>query len=123
MVHILVIEDNTEIRENITELLELEGFKVTEAINGKEGLEMAIERSPHLILCDIMMPQLSGYEVLKELRERVAGFKIPFIFLSANVEKKDVRAGLDMGACAYIKKPFEPDDLISEVRRSLDNQT
>lgn len=116
---ILVIEDNREIRENISELLELEGYSVIEAENGKTGLQLVYEMLPDLILCDIMMPVMNGHEVLEELKQKTYTASIPFIFLTANVEKKEVSAGLEQGAKSYIPKPFETDKLLQEIRRWL----
>ena len=117
MTKILVIEDNREIRENIAELLELEGYQVMEAENGKTGLQLAREILPDLILCDIMMPVMNGYEVLEQLQKQNNTTSIPFIFLTANVEKKEIMAGLAQGAKGYISKPFETDKLLQEIKR------
>ncbi|WP_317897694.1 response regulator [Aurantibacillus circumpalustris] len=116
---ILVIEDNREIRENICELLELDGYQVIEAENGKIGLQLAFEMLPDLVLCDIMMPLMDGYKVLEQLKLQPFTTSIPFIFLTANVEKKEVLAGLALGAKSYISKPFETDKLLQEIRRWL----
>ncbi|MCQ6958761.1 response regulator [Mucilaginibacter aquariorum] len=119
---ILLIEDNNDIRENTCELLELEGYKVILALNGKTGLILATEHLPDLILCDIMMPEANGYEVFNSLQANEATRSIPFIFLTASAEKKDVEAGLEMGASGYIRKPFEPEELFDAIRRSLKEQ-
>lgn len=116
---ILLIEDNNDIRENTCELLELEGYKVILALNGKTGLILAAEHLPDLILCDIMMPEANGYEVFKGLQANPATRIIPFIFLTASVERKEVAAGLEMGANGYIRKPFEPEELFDVIRKSL----
>jgi len=116
---ILVIEDNNDIRENTCELLELEGYKVIPALNGKTGLSLATEHLPDLILCDIMMPEANGYEVFDGLQANPATRAIPFIFLTASAEKKEVAAGLEMGASGYIRKPFDPEELFEAVKQSL----
>lgn len=116
---ILVIEDNREIRENICELLELEGYQVIEAENGKTGLQLVYEVLPDLILCDIMMPVMNGHEVLMQLKLQTFTETIPFIFLTANVEKKEISAGLALGAKSYISKPFETEKLLQEIKRWL----
>lgn len=108
MLKILVIEDNREIRENISELLELEGYEVIEAENGKTGLQLAYQVLPDLILCDIMMPVMNGHEVLEQLKQQTFTAAIPFIFLTANVEKKEISAGLEQGAKSYISNPLKP---------------
>lgn len=116
---VLVIEDHTEIRENTCELLELEGFHPIPAINGKEGIEMAVQHSPDIILCDIMMPVSDGYEVFEELKKNTKTASIPFIFLSASVEKKAVEAALLMGVDGYVSKPFHAHELFEEIERCL----
>lgn len=116
---ILLIEDNNEIRENTCELLELEGYKVLLAENGKTGLALAKQEKPHLIVCDILMPEASGYDVVRGLKADPEISAIPFIFLTASAEKKEVEAGLGMGAMDYIQKPFEPQELFEAIRRCL----
>lgn len=116
---ILLIEDNNDIRENTCELLELEGYKVMLALDGKTGLILATEHLPDVILCDIMMPGADGYEVFNGLKANPATQAIPFIFLTASAEKKEVAAGLQMGASGYIRKPFEPKELFETIRQSL----
>ena len=112
---VLLIEDNIDIRENTCELLELEGYKVIAAINGKSGIILAQERQPDIILCDIMMPEANGYEVFDALKNEPLTAGIPFIFLTASVEKKDVEAGFNMGARAYVRKPFDPTELFEAI--------
>jgi CheY-like chemotaxis protein len=119
---VLIIEDNYEIRENITEILELEGYKVTVANDGGSGLQIAIKHLPGIILCDIMMPILNGYEVLRLLKENPTTANIPFIFISASTEKKDIQFGIDLGAIAYIRKPFELEELLDAVARYFPKQ-
>ncbi|MGI8893414.1 MAG: response regulator transcription factor, partial [Bacteroidia bacterium] len=93
---ILLIEDNPDMRENTAEILELSGFEVTTASNGKEGVEKAKESTHDLIICDIMMPVLDGYGVLHVLSKETETSKIPFIFLTAKAEKSDYRKGMIM---------------------------
>lgn len=112
---ILVIEDNPDILENTTEILELANYQVSNAKNGKEGITVAIKDKPHVILCDIMMPEANGYEVLQELKKNPVTKDIPFIFVTASVEKKDVEAALKMGADGYLKKPYESEDLLKAI--------
>ncbi len=116
---VLIIEDNFEIRENTAEMLELEGYAVLEAANGKLGLEMAKAKLPDIILCDVMMPEMDGYEVLTHLKKDNNISGIPFIFLSANTEKKDMKTGMDLGACGYLNKPFTLQELVKELERCL----
>jgi len=120
---ILLIEDNDPIRENTAELLELSDYEVILAGNGKQALEIMISvKKPDLILCDIMMPQMNGYEFLKIVKQEYQFTSIPFIFFTAYSEKKDIEKGLQMGAAGYIVKPFEPDELIRTIRKSLPEQ-
>jgi DNA-binding response OmpR family regulator len=119
MTKILLIEDDTVLRENTAELLELSNFKVTTASDGKQGLKAAITNHPDIIICDIMMPELDGYEVLDHLSKNNGTKYIPFIFLSAKTEHKDVRKGMNLGADDYITKPFTEDELISAIKSRI----
>lgn len=112
---ILVIEDNIDVRENIEELLQLSGFKVTTAENGKIGVAKAIEETPDLILCDIMMPEMDGYGVLRILSNNPSTMNTPFIFLTAKAEKDDFRKGMGLGADDYITKPFDDVELLDAI--------
>jgi len=116
---ILLIEDDKALRENTAELLELSDFEVLTASNGKIGLKKAINNLPDIIICDIMMPELDGYGVLEALAKKNVTKYIPFIFLSAKTEHKDVRKGMDMGADDYITKPFNEEELISAIESRL----
>ncbi|WP_111306892.1 response regulator [Confluentibacter sediminis] len=116
---ILLIEDDVILRENTAELLELSDYEVVTAPNGKVGLTMAKHSLPDIIVCDIMMPELDGYGVLEALAENEHTKHIPFIFLSAKTERKDVRKGMDLGADDYITKPFEEEELISAIESRL----
>lgn len=116
---ILLIEDNQEMRENTTEILELAGYLVKTAPNGKAGLEMAQKEKPDLIVCDVMMPVLDGYGVLHMLEKNPATAGIPFIFLTAKAERADMRLGMEMGADDYITKPFDDLDLMKAVEMRL----
>ena len=121
MTTVLLIEDNLEIRENTTEILEMHGFKVVGAENGRVGIEKAFEVLPDIVLCDIMMPEADGYEVLRSIKSHETTASIPFVFLTASVERKEVQAGFDMGACGYVRKPFEIDELMSTIESCLKN--
>lgn len=116
---ILLIEDNNDMRENTAEILELANYEVESAENGKTGVTKAKKFLPDLIICDIMMPELDGYEVLYMLSkdEKTAG--IPFIFLTAKAEATDFRKGMNLGADDYITKPFEEMDLLNAVDSRL----
>ena len=108
---ILIIEDDIVLRETTAEILELEGYKVVVAANGKRGIEQARIMLPDIIICDIMMPELDGYDVFKLLSEDETTKKIPFIFMSAKTEIKDIRKGMDLGADDYLTKPFSVEEL------------
>src|SRR5215212_4777169 len=99
---ILLIEDNEQIRENTAEILELAGYRVVTAQNGKEGIELVNREKPALIICDIMMPVLDGYGVLHMLSKNEETAGIPFIFLTAKAERTDFRKGMEMGADDYL---------------------
>jgi CRP-like cAMP-binding protein len=116
---ILIIDDNKEVCENVNELLELAGYTTYTANNGKTGLEMAHKYKPNLILCDIMMPELDGYGVIRALQNIPGMVGIPFVFMSAKAEKSDFRTGMDLGADDYLTKPFNGDDLLKIVDARL----
>ena len=119
MKKILLIEDNKEMRENTTEILELADYKVFNAKNGKEGVEIAQKENPDLIICDIMMPVLDGYGVLHMLAKNPVTAGIPFIFLTAKAERTDFRRGMEMGADDYITKPFDDIELLNAIESRL----
>jgi len=116
---ILLIEDDRVLRENTEELLELSGYQVITSSNGKLGIDAAIKNLPDLIICDIMMPEVDGYGVLKALSNNDITTHIPFIFLSAITEHKSIRKGMDLGADDYLTKPFEIEDLISAIESRM----
>jgi two-component system, sensor histidine kinase and response regulator len=120
MSKILVIEDDINVRENILDLLENEGFNIIEANNGLVGLQLAQAEIPDLIICDVMMPELDGYEVLKALRQRPETAIIPLIFLTAKSEKTDFRQAMEMGADDYIFKPFTRKELLAAIACRLE---
>src|SRR5271165_6035543 len=120
MKKILVIEDEPEMRRNLTTILRLENFHALAAANGRIGLELTKKEKPDLILCDVMMPELDGYGVLAALRADAETVAIPFIFLTAKGEKPDIRAGMNLGADEYLTKPVAKTDLIAAVRSRLD---
>ncbi|MFK7806406.1 MAG: response regulator [Saprospiraceae bacterium] len=119
MKKILVIEDNTIVRENLAEVLELSNYEVITAENGKVGVEKALTESPDLILCDVMMPVLDGFGVLKILDKKPATADIPLIFLTAKAEKMDFRKGMNLGADDYITKPYDDVELLEAVEMRL----
>jgi DNA-binding response OmpR family regulator len=116
---ILVIEDEPQMRRNILTVLGMENFEALGAENGRVGLEMVRTQHPELILCDVMMPELDGYGVLKALRADPATSQIPFLFLTAKGEKADFRAGMNLGADDYLTKPVVVADLLQAIRVRL----
>lgn len=116
---VLIIEDNTDIRENIVEILELADFTVLQANNGKIGVDLALKNKPDIILCDIMMPDLDGYGVLYMLNKNPETATIPFIFLTAKAERVDLRKGMEMGADDYLTKPFDDIELLNAIETRL----
>ncbi len=119
MKKILVIEDNLEVRENLSEILELSGYTVSTAEDGKKGVELAFSEKPDLIICDVMMPKLDGFGVLNILSKKSETTSIPFIFLTAKAEKTDLRRGMNLGADDYITKPFYKDELLEVINTRL----
>lgn len=112
---ILVIDDTREMRENITEILQLAPYEVLQATNGKEGIELARQTRPDLILCDIMMPELDGFGVLHILAKDPGLADVPFVFLTAKAEPTDFRTGMNLGADDYVSKPFDDLTLLNVV--------
>lgn len=119
MKSVLVIEDQLEVRENIVELLELSGYTVYGAENGKVGVQKASKHLPDIILCDVMMPELDGFGVLRILERRPETARIPFIFLTAKTEKADFRKGMNLGADDYITKPYDEIELLNAIEMRL----
>ncbi|MCW3111142.1 MAG: Hybrid sensor histidine kinase/response regulator [Segetibacter sp.] len=121
-IKIQVIEDEVNIRENIQELLEAKGYLVRVSPNGKQGVLDAIDFKPHLVVCDVMMPKMDGYKVLEYIRKTSVIQNTPFIFLTARVDKNDVRQGMDLGADDYLTKPFTYKELLRAIESRLKRQ-
>jgi DNA-binding NarL/FixJ family response regulator len=122
MKKILVIEDEPEMRRNLLTILRLEKFEPVGAENGKAGIALAKSTKPDLILCDVMMPEIDGFGVLKALRADAATASIPFIFLTAKGEKIDIRSGMNLGADDYLTKPVDKADLLSAITSRFTRQ-
>ena len=122
MTKILVIEDELFVRENIVELLEAEDFEVFSTENGILGILWAQENIPDLVICDVMMPEINGYEVLAEMRELPMTSLTPFIFLTAMAVKGDIRQGMELGADDYLTKPFTREELLGAIHSRLAKQ-
>jgi two-component system OmpR family response regulator len=117
---ILLIEDDLQIRQNLAELLTLKGYCVADRPNGREGIDHALVFKPDLILCDVVMPELNGYQVLEAIRsEHPSLASVPFIFLTAKADKSDFRLGMNLGADDYLTKPFTSADLIAAIESRL----
>jgi DNA-binding NarL/FixJ family response regulator len=119
MRRILVIEDEPEMRRNISTLLRYREYVAIEAENGREGVELARREKPDLILCDVMMPEMDGYGVLQTLQQDAALALIPFIFLTAKGDKDDLRSGMNLGADDYLTKPVANKDLVNAIEARL----
>ncbi len=116
---ILVIEDTHTMREEILKILQFEGYNVIGAEDGIEGVQLAQKYQPDLILCDVMMPGLDGYETIMTIRRDIGLETIPFVFLTARASKADMRHGMELGADDYLTKPFTAVQLLSTVRTRL----
>lgn len=119
MKKILLIDDNDDLREELIEALKLEGFDVLSAGNGMKGIEIARMFAPHLILCDIMMHGMDGFEVYSKLKEDNTTASVPFVFLTAMAEADEIRKGLDLGADEYLIKPIALKDLVETIYRKI----
>ena len=120
MKKILVIEDEPAMRNNLRDILEMEAFWPLVAADGREGIVTARHELPDLILCDVMMPEQDGYAVLAALRAEKSTARIPFIFLTAKGEHRDVRTGMNLGADDYLVKPVKVVDLLEAIAARLD---
>ncbi len=119
MTKLLVIEDELFVREGITELLEAEDYEVFSTENGVLGVLWAQENLPDLVICDVMMPEIDGHEVLSEMRKLPSLALTPFIFLTAKADKTSIRQGMELGADDYLTKPISRDDLINAIETRL----
>jgi CheY-like chemotaxis protein len=119
MPKILVAEDERDIRELIGFTLRFAGFEVVLVTNGVEAIEKVPQVQPDLIVLDVRMPKMTGYEACIRLKEDPATSMIPVVFLSAKGQEGEIKEGLDLGAMEYIVKPFAPDDLTSQVKDIL----
>jgi DNA-binding NarL/FixJ family response regulator len=120
MKKILVIEDEAETRDNLVLMLDMEGFKALSAPNGRKGVAVAKKELPDVILCDVSMPELDGHGVLEALRADEATVSIPFIFLTARGDKKDLRAGMNLGADDYLTKPASAEEVLAAIHARLE---
>jgi DNA-binding NarL/FixJ family response regulator len=114
-----LILDPAEMRRNIATILEMENYSVFAAADGRAGIELARSRKPDIVLCDVMMPEMDGFAVIQTLRADAATASIPFIFLTAKGEKRDVRGGMNLGADDYLTKPVTATDLLAAIEARL----
>lgn len=117
---ILIIEDETDTRENLQLMLEMEGYEALSAPNGRKGVALAKAEMPDVILCDVSMPELDGYGVLEALRTDERTVSIPFIFLTAKGDKRDLRMGMNLGADDYLTKPASAEEVLAAIQSRLD---
>ncbi len=115
MANILIAEDERDIRDLIQFTLMFAGHKITAAANGAEALELAPKVKPDLIMMDVRMPKMTGYEACREMKKIDAIKHVPVIFLSAKGQDEEKQTGIEAGAVAYILKPFAPDDLTRQI--------
>lgn len=118
--NILVVEDNAAMLEGIRDILEMAGYQVVTALDGQDALELMEQQPPDLIVSDIMMPRMDGYQFFSAVRANPKWLSIPFIFLTAKDQQVDVRLGKQLGADDYLTKPFEPEDLLVTVDAKLE---
>jgi two-component system, OmpR family, response regulator MtrA len=116
---ILVADDEEDLRELVTYRLTRSGYQVIGAGDGQEAFELAAERTPDLMVLDVMMPKLDGYELTRRVRAEAALRSIPVILLTARSQESDIDRGFEVGADDYLKKPFNPDELVARVRAVL----
>ena len=116
---VLVIEDNDHIRKLVEQILRSEGYETVSACGGREGLNCFRQGHPDIVLCDVMMPEVDGFDVLKEIRKEPRGLYLPFVFLTGKGSRDDVRSGMNLGADDYLMKPVTAGELIETVETRL----
>ncbi len=122
MTKILIAEDEPDIRDLIAFTLRFAGYEVVTAVNGKDAVELAPKEMPDLILMDVRMPIMTGYDACKLFKADPALKHIPVVFLSAKGQESEIQAGLESGAEEYLLKPFGPSELTESIRRILSKQ-
>jgi DNA-binding response OmpR family regulator len=120
MTKILIAEDERDIRELVNFSLQFGGFTVVQAANGAEAVELAQKERPDLILMDVRMPKMTGYEACRQMKSMPELSDIPVVFLSAKGQESEIQTGLESGAEEYILKPFAPDELVKQVQAVID---
>jgi len=122
MAKILIAEDERDIRDLVAFTLRFAGYEVVAASNGEEAVQMALQEIPDLILMDVRMPRMTGYEACARIKTEAAIQHIPVVFLSAKGQESEIKTGLEAGAAEYMLKPFAPDQLTERVRSLLAQQ-
>lgn len=123
MEKILIVEDEAGVRETLEEIFDLAGYEVSSAKDGKEGYQNIVDDLPDIVVCDVSMPEMNGFELLGAINERMKDEIVPpFLFLTAKVEPKDIRTGMSLGADDYILKPFDHNELLTAVRMRLEKR-
>ncbi len=120
MKKVLLVDDEASLRDNIVEVLTLEGFDAISSTDGKEGYEKAISNLPDIIICDVMMPVMDGTEMFLKIKSNELTRNIPFIFLTALVDRFDQKKGIELGANGYLEKPFTIESLLKIIRANID---
>jgi len=120
---VLIVDDEKSLRDALEMTFSREGYQILKAADGPEGLEKARTSVPDVVLLDVMMPKLDGREVCRRIKGDPSTAAIPVIFLSARAQDMDVNSGLELGASAYITKPFDPVDLLQTVEKVLAGET
>jgi CheY-like chemotaxis protein len=120
MAKILIIEDETALRRDISEILSFEGYEVVEASNGLDGLQMIRNQAPDLVMCDVIMPKMNGYDVLRAFSADPSISTIPFIIMTAKSAEEDINELLELGASAYLTKPVSVNNLLEMVASLLE---
>jgi DNA-binding response OmpR family regulator len=120
MTKILIAEDERDIRDLITFTLRFAGYEVVAASNGEEAVALALQEIPDLIISDVRMPRMNGYEACEKIKAEEKTKDIPVIFLSAKGQDAEIQTGLNVGAAEYLLKPFAPDQLTSRIQAVLE---
>ena len=120
MAHILIAEDERDIRELVAFTLTFAGHQVTQAANGREALDLTLQNRPDLVILDVRMPRMTGYEACRAIKEQDGFEDTPVVFLSAKGQDEEREAGFDSGAADYILKPFAPDELAERIAQILE---
>ncbi|MFT6870589.1 MAG: DNA-binding response OmpR family regulator [Polaribacter sp.] len=119
--NVLIVEDTLAIREEIFDILMMEGYTVFQAENGRVGFEIALKKKPDLIISDILMPEMNGFEMFDKLQKNDETKNIPLIFLSAKGEQQDISAGMELGAENYLTKPINVTDLLHVIKNKFND--